>query len=145
MPKLSALGDLVPVRIIDHEPDGIVVVELTRVRSIMRVQAHHLVADDGEDPRMFEQRDVPSLSASQLAVLDALHRAGGFGMTDDEHEAVNGLRADSAGKRRLELQRLLYVADTGDVRPTRRGVRARVWRITTAGGHALRAAHHPDL
>lgn len=73
----------------------------------------------------------------QVMVLSALAAAGAHGMTDDEHENVNGLRADSAGKRRLELCRLGMVTSTTDRRPTRRGAFAAVWRITKTGEQAL--------
>lgn len=144
MPLLSVLaGDPpIPVDIIDRLDDGRCVVRLTRVDSIMTVPAHLLSAAEGER-EFITTTTARQLTPAQLTVLDALHRAGPFGMTDDEHEAVNGLRADSAGVRRKELERQLLVVDTGDTRPTRRGSRARVWRITTAGEQALREHHHP--
>jgi hypothetical protein len=132
-----------PVDIIDHLPDGRVVVRLVRVDAVMTVPPHLLLTDEGTE---FDNRPRKvTLSASQITVLEALYRAGPFGLTDDEHEAISGLRADSAGVRRKELERQMYVTDTGDTRPTRRGSRARVWRITTAGEHALRQiTHHTE-
>lgn len=73
----------------------------------------------------------------QVKVLAALAAAGAHGMTDDEHENVNALRADSAGKRRLELCRLGLVRESEDRRRTRRGAMAAVWVITSAGEEAL--------
>lgn len=138
MPLLDAgPGGITPVEIIDHLPDGRVVVRLTRVDAVLTVEAGHLRTDDG-DQLDTRPRTLPKLTAGQITVLEALNRAGAFGLTDDEHEAINGLRSDSAGVRRKELERQMYVVDTGDTRPTRRGVRARVWRITTAGEAALR-------
>jgi hypothetical protein len=126
-----------PVDIIDHLPDGRVVVRLVRVDAVMTVPPHLLFTDDGAEFDTRPARPV-TLTPGQLTVLEALYRSGPFGLTDDEHEAISGLRADSAGVRRKELERQLLVTDTGDTRPTRRGSRARVWRITTAGEHALR-------
>jgi hypothetical protein len=137
MPLLDAEPcGIVPVDIIDHLPDGRVVVRLVRADALMTVPPHLLRTDTGDH---FDRTDRKvTLNAGQITVLEALHRAGPFGLTDDEHEAISGLRADSAGVRRKELERKLLVVDTGDTRPTRRGARARVWRITTAGEQALR-------
>jgi hypothetical protein len=140
MPLLHVLPDLPPspVDIVDRYDDGRVLVRFTTTDATLTVPGHLLAAATGERDFVVTPA-ARRLSEAQIAVLDALHRAGPWGMTDDEHEAVNGLRADSAGKRRLELQRQLLVVDTGDTRTTRRGVRARIWRITTAGEEALRS------
>lgn len=131
------------VEIVDRLDDGRVVVRFVSVDSVMTVPAHLLVAAAGER-ELVTASARRTLNAAQLKVLESLHRAGPFGMTDDEHEAVNGLKADSAGVRRKELERQLLVVDTGDIRPTRRGSRARVWRITTLGEQTLRELH-PSL
>ena len=70
------------------------------------------------------------LSAGRWKVLDALYRHGP--LTDFEHEAHNGLIQQSAGKRRLDLQRLGWVERTGtSVSP--QGSPAAVWSLTDAG------------
>lgn len=74
-----------------------------------------------------------SLGRTQWLVLDALARAGDRGLIDAEHEQHNGLRPDSAGKRRKELQGWGLVEDTSTKRRTPRGQWAQVWRCTALG------------
>jgi hypothetical protein len=74
-----------------------------------------------------------NLSNNQWQVLDALARAGRPGLMDCEHEPVNGLRPDSAGKRRLELFAAGLVEDARMRRETPRSRHAQVWRITALG------------
>ena len=90
------------------------------------------------------EREHFRLTVAQHAVLNALRAAGDVGMTDDEHELINGYRADSAGKRRLELQTQGFVEPTGKSRQTRRGGGAGVYRITQLGRDAL-VAHDAAL
>lgn len=74
------------------------------------------------------------LSELQFQVLDALVRAWPEGLADHQHEAINGLGQDTAGKRRLELQRRgLVVKVEGVSFRTRRGSDATVWQVTNAG------------
>lgn len=76
------------------------------------------------------------LTATQAAVLSALVDAGVVGMIDHDHQPVNGLEQDTAGKRRGELAALGYVDDSGRTRPSPRGQQAKVWTITRAGRDA---------
>lgn len=82
------------------------------------------------------------LRESQFRVLRALANAGAVGLLDDEHQELHNMPATGAGKRRLELMRLGYVAKNvapHDRRKTRWGSEATVWVITDAGRSALRA------
>lgn len=85
------------------------------------------------------------LTGLQVKVLEALAAAGTVGMTDHEHQQVNGLGQDTAGKRRGELVAKLLVRDTGRKRMTPRGQLAKVWEITVAGRQALRPPGPPPL
>lgn len=67
----------------------------------------------------------------QRLVLAALAQHGP--LTDFEHEAISGLVQQSAGKRRLELQRRGLVEYGQERRDSPNGSPARVWRITEAG------------
>lgn len=103
-------------------------------------------SDPETSHRAWEAQNEVRISHGQLKVLLALRDAGDWGMTDHEHEAVNGLLQDSAGKRRLELKRRGLVDEkTGFKRPSPRGEKAQVWVITTAGLQALRADRPPSL
>lgn len=94
----------------------------------------------------FERQNSLGISANQLKVLLALRDAGDHGMIDHEHEPINGLKQDTAGKRRLELQSRGLVAEkTHHTRPSPRGARAQVWIITAAGQQALRSDRPPSL
>lgn len=96
--------------------------------------------------RAWEAQNTARISNGQLKVLLALAAAGDWGMTDHEHEPVNGLLQDSAGKRRLELVRKGLVAErTGFKRATPRGEKAQVWAITAAGRQALRSDRPPSI
>ena len=98
--------------------------------------------------RAWEQINVHGLSDSQTKVLVALAAAGEYGMLDHDHEPVNGIKQDSAGKRRIELVRKGLVAEkTGplSIRTTPRGSHAQVWVATTAGHQALQPASPPSV
>lgn len=73
------------------------------------------------------------MTHNQIAVLTALAHAADRGMIDHEHEAINGLKQDTAGKRRGELVADGLVADSGQRRKTPRGSKAIVWILTPAG------------
>ena len=76
------------------------------------------------------------LSAGRWKVLDALYRHGP--LTDFQHEQFSGLAQTSAGKRRLDLQRLGWVERVGtSVSP--HGAAAAVWALTDAGRTAYQA------
>jgi hypothetical protein len=81
------------------------------------------------------------LSAGQLKVLVALRDAGERGLIDHDHEQINGLEQDSAGKRRGELVKKGLVRARSECpsrRDSPRGTPAQVWQITHAGQQALR-------
>ena len=73
------------------------------------------------------------MTHNQVLVLTALAAAGDRGMIDHDHEAVNGLKQDTAGKRRGELVADGLVVDSGQRRKTPRGAKAIVWVLTPAG------------
>jgi DNA-binding PadR family transcriptional regulator len=130
--------DGVKIRTLTSDPHAWLVVPahwVTGYRPIDHPELNHTVTPERAQYR---------LTDSQHAVLKALAAAGELGMLDDDHELVNGLRADSAGKRRLELARKGYVTDTGRTRNTRRHKTATVWAITGAGREAL-VAHDTAL
>lgn len=124
------------VDVVRHLGDGNVVVAFRSHGAELTVPNKYLSAEPGES--LANLRPNGRLNAQQYAVLSALARAGEFGMMDDDHEAVNSLRADSAGVRRKALERYGYVKDTGRQRVTRRNKRAAVWAITDDGLAALR-------
>lgn len=74
------------------------------------------------------------VTRTRLAVLRA-HVANPNGLTDYEASALAGdIGQSSAGKRRLELERLGFIERTGERRrsPSGNG-RCGVWRVTAAG------------
>lgn len=77
-------------------------------------------------------------------VLIALYNAGDKGLLDDEHEAINGLGRDSAGKRRGEFMdgNPGLIVDTGRTRITRRKRKATVWMLTDTGREHVHARFH---
>jgi hypothetical protein len=79
------------------------------------------------------------MTHNQITVLSALAAAGDRGMIDHEHEAVNGLKQDTAGKRRGELADQGLVVDSGTRRKTPRGSKAIVWVLTPAGTATYRS------
>lgn len=79
------------------------------------------------------------MTFAKIAVLKALAAAGEHGMIDHDHQPVNGLGQDTAGKRRGELVDDGLVVDSGIRRRTPRGRNAAVWVITPEGLAVLRA------
>lgn len=143
MPLLEVFPGIAPspVEIVRDFMDGRVRVRFVNVpdSSEWTVPSHLLLADERDSLSLVPTPPQGRLTERQAIVLQALANAGYNGMTDDEHEAVNGMRGDSAGKRRLELCRYGYVATTDHTRPTKRGGSAIVWQITNAGMEALHA------
>lgn len=92
---------------------------------------------DGDTGRPLPQE---RFTDHQLDVLRCLAQVGTYGCIDDDYEQMIGLRADSAGKRRLELVRRGLVIAAGAKRSTRRGGTADIWVITDAGRDALHRA-----
>ena len=66
-------------------------------------------------------------------VLRVLREAGPGGLTDFQIGERCGLQQTSAGKRRLDLQRMGLVEATGERRPSPSGTPAMVWRYREAG------------
>jgi hypothetical protein len=94
---------------------------------------HRSRSTDPDTAREAAATATDGLTHNQLLVLQALAAAGHRGMIDHDHEAVNGLKQDTAGKRRGELATYGLVTDSGDRRKTPRGSRAIVWVLTPAG------------
>lgn len=143
MPTLRAFGAVDEVEL-THKPADPGCVEVRfRSGATLQVEPQHLggVHRLGDmDTAVMAGRahaTTGGLGDLHFKVLTALAAAGARGMTDDEHENVNQIRADSAGKRRLEMERLGYVRKADGRRQTRRGAMAAVWRITEAGEEAL--------
>lgn len=75
----------------------------------------------------------PTRITDRDRALAALQKAGDHGATDHELADRIGRSQTSAGKRRLELQRLGLVEDSGRTRPSPWGSPCIVWRITEDG------------
>jgi hypothetical protein len=90
-------------------------------------------ATDPETARLAAESVGVRLTDGQWLVLVALANAGPAGLIDHEHEARNGLEQDSAGKRRLELERFGLAEPTGQRKLTPRGSWADAHRITARG------------
>lgn len=98
------------------------------------VPARHGARATDPDTSMFAAATATDgMTHNQLIVLAALAAAGDHGMIDHDHEAVNGLKQDTAGKRRGELAAAGLVVDSGQRRKTPRGSKAIVWVLTPAG------------
>lgn len=138
MPLLTVLTGFPPdrVEIVRHLADGNVVVRFAAGQELT-TPPEYLSAAPGE-ALMAPATPTGRMTEMQYRVLSTLARAGAKGLTDDEHEAINGLRADSAGVRRHELEIWGYVRHTGESRKTRRGSKAKVWEITYEGESFLR-------
>lgn len=74
-------------------------------------------------------------------VFDALHAAGGDGMTDEELQRHLGMGGNTERPRRIELVDAGMVADSGRRRPTNSDSRGIVWTVTSRGDFWMRA--HP--
>lgn len=98
------------------------------------VPAHHGARTSDPDTSLFAAATATAgMTHNQLVVLAALAAAGDHGMIDHDHEPVNGLKQDTAGKRRGELAADGLVVDSGRRRKTPRGSKAIVWVLTPAG------------
>lgn len=140
MPLLEVFPGVAPseVEIVRDYMDGRVRVRFVNVPDGSEwTVPSHLLLDSRDELALTPTPPQGRLTERQAIVLEALANAGYSGMTDDEHESVNGMRGDSAGKRRLELCRYGYVATTNHTRSTKRGGSAIVWQITNAGVEAL--------
>ena len=104
------------------------------------VPAHHGARATDPDTSLFAAATATAgMTHNQIAVLTALAAAGEAGMIDHDHEAVNGLKQDTAGKRRGELTADGLVVDSGTRRKTPRGSKAIVWVLTPAGHATFRS------
>jgi hypothetical protein len=90
-------------------------------------------ATDPETARLAAAAAERRLTDNQWLVLRSLVEAGRSGLLDHDHEARNGLKQDTAGKRRGELQELGLVEPTGERRYTPRRSLAGVYRATAQG------------
>jgi hypothetical protein len=99
---------------------------------------HQYRGTDPDTSREAAESQADGLTHNQIVVLTAIARAGSTGMIDHEHEPINGLDQDTAGKRRGELRDLYgAVTDSGRRRKTPRGRKAIVWVITPIGQRLL--------
>ena len=139
-------GQLTRARIIRTYFDGRTEVEFPGggwmiVPPSMRIEDRHRRNDRPTAVAAGQALSHDRLTDMQLQVLKCLDQVGTFGLIDDDYEKMCGLRADSAGKRRLELARKGLVRATDERRLTRRGAMAQVWVITHAGEDAVAAAN----
>ena len=110
------------------------------MRLLGAIPAHHRArATDPETSLLAAATATAGLTHNQIVVLTALAAAGDRGMIDHDHEPLNGLKQDTAGKRRGELVDQGLVVDSGQRRKTPRGAKAIVWTITPAGDVTLRS------
>jgi len=100
---------------------------------IIRVDRARARSTDPDTAHAAAQRTADQLREHQWHVLDAIVRAGTAGMLDHDHVDDSGLIQTSAGKRRLELERLGLVEATGDKRLTPSQRWARTYRATARG------------
>lgn len=104
------------------------------MRLLGEAPVHHRArSTDPETSLLAAATATDGLTHNQIAVLNALAAAGDVGMIDHDHEPVNGLKQDTAGKRRGELAADGLVVDSGQRRKTPRGAKAIVWVLTPAG------------
>jgi len=71
----------------------------------------------------------PKAQTKREIVYAAILGAGSRGMTDDEIQVATGMNPSTQRPRRIELFRDLMIRDSGDVRPTRGGGNAVVWKV----------------
>jgi hypothetical protein len=103
---------------------------------------HQYRTTDPDTSREAAESQTAGLTHNQIVVLTALARAGSHGMIDHDHEPINGLDQDTAGKRRGELRdHHGAVTDSGRRRKTPRGRNAVVWVITPLGQRLLTDLH----
>jgi hypothetical protein len=141
MPTLNVCGYSSPVEIDQIDPDGWCVVRFTSgLGGWLNVHVDSLTFDPAEQRPADALRTRGRLTGRQRAVLSALAKAGFNGLTDDEHEARNGLALADVRRAREQLQGFGYVRNGGRWRRCRDGVSRVVWEITTVGEHA----YHSD-
>ena len=68
-----------------------------------------------------------SADSKRQQVAEAIRQAGAFGLTDEECQEAAQLAGNCQRPRRIELQRLGAVVDSGRTRLTRSGRAATVW------------------
>lgn len=135
-------GQLIPGQVRRIYADGRAEVEFPGggwliIPPSMRVEDRHRTHDRPTAVDAGRSLSHNRLTEMQLQVLRCLNQVGIYGLVDDDYERMCGLRADSAGKRRLELARKGLVASTDGRRMTRRGAMAQIWVITRTGEDAL--------
>ena len=83
----------------------------------------------------------PDAGRLRKMVFDAIQAVGAEGLTDRECQLATGLQGSTQRPRRIELQRLGLITDSGQRRPTASGRQAVVWvakeRLKTKGGHSV--------
>lgn len=129
-------------------PHGATLLVATSLLSPTPSHVRHRAADRPTAVQAAMQVDMPGtrspLGPMQIKVLAALVAAGGRGLIDHEHEPINNISQDTAGKRRGEMMDTArfdppLVEDSGLTRKTPRGRDAAVWRITQAGYEVYRS------
>jgi hypothetical protein len=101
--------------------------------TVARSTGHLHRATDPETSRLAAAAVEAALTEKQWLVLESLVEAGRAGLLDHDHEVRNGLLQDTAGKRRVELERLGLCEPTGERRLTPRKSYANAHRATPRG------------
>ena len=78
-------------------------------------------------------RVLPKSGTQRRRVLTALMMAafGGHGLTDEELQDQLDMNPSSERPRRIELQQMGWIENSGQTRVTRSGAKAIVWRYVT--------------
>lgn len=94
------------------------------------------------DQPVARTRDLPTAKAAGLAAAErrtenqervlAVLRSHPEGLTDEQTGALLDMDKTTAGKRRLELERMGLVEMTDETRPTKRNRSATVWKAVVA-------------
>jgi hypothetical protein len=144
---IEAAGHVDEVTIVGQLGAGRVVVEF-KSGSRLVCGLHHLAtqthqrhrASDPDTSRTAARAQSENLTLNQMLVLKALVAAGDRGLIDHEHEPINGLWQDTAGKRRKELEAAEMCRDSGRRRPSPRNRPAAVHVVTGTGIAVYNAA-----
>ena len=133
---VEALPDrkgLARIRPQNADPGAYYMVPIVNIDLGTITYGHRHRATDPETARLAAIAAERHLTDNQWKVLKSLVEAGRSGLLDHDHEARNGLKQDTAGKRRGELQELGLVEPTGERRHTPRRSLAGVYRATPRG------------
>lgn len=81
----------------------------------------------------------PHTPNQRSRVFEAIRNAGTWGMTDEEGQALTGIKVQSYTPRRRELAMAGWIQDSGERRKTLSGCDAAVWVAVTKRGDSADA------